>query len=153
MLFSMRTIKSLSGFRSRKEWEEHIWEILTQELAQADAAEKIGQILKLLITESEKKLIINRAVAISMIQQGKSYREIGRLLWLSPTTISALNKSIRQEGRYITSYSRRKNKEEKRKPLTKKEWRRLKIKMWLSALFTLPSPPSITPRAYKKSLE
>ncbi len=114
---------------------------LIKEFAKINSASKIEKMLGMLLTVHEKKQMIKRASAISLLRQGGSYSEIGKSLWLSPTTISAIRKSIRTQTGYISRYTRNKKHEKKQKPLTKEEWDQLRFSLWLGALFTLPPPP------------
>lgn len=150
----MKNIPKIKNFKSRREWEEFIWQRLTEFLVNESTPKTIDKYLRTLLTKNERLQMIKRAVAISMLKQGKSYREIGELLWLSPTTISALRKSMRQEDGYISSYSRSKKKEPNHKPLSKKEWTELRFSLWIETLFTLPPPPPIPshPRSLTRKL-
>lgn len=142
----MKSVPSLDKFKSRKEWEAYIWKKLVSGWSKANSAQEIEKSLNMLITAHEKKQIIKRASAISLLKQGKSYREIGKMLWLSPTTISAIRKSMRAQTGYISCYTRSKKHEKKQKPLTKKEWEQLRFSLWIDALFTFPPPPLPHPR-------
>jgi len=138
-------MKSSKKFKSRKEWEEYAWSHLVDGLARATSAKEIGSSLNILLTAYEKKHMIKRAAAISLLKEGKSYKEIGELLWLSPQTISAIQKSVRAEGMHISRRARAKKKEKLIKPFTKKELARIRFTLWLEMLFTIPAPP-IFPR-------
>jgi|SRR3989344_1897722 len=80
--------------KSRKEWVECIWQEFLKSLLKAQSAKHLKNTLENIISAKEKKYIINRLIAISLIAQGKTYREIGEILWLSPNTISAIKKSF-----------------------------------------------------------
>ena len=144
----MKSVPSVYKFGSRKEWEVHVWKKLVEGLAKATSSQGIERSLEMLVTAHERKQIIKRAAAVSLLRQGKTYREIGEMLWLSPTTISAIRKSMRVGEGYVSRYTRRKKREKLQKPLTKKEWRRLRFKLWIEAIFTLPPPP--TPRRHTR---
>ena len=76
----------INSASSRKEWQKNIWKLL---LANLDTS-----VLNALLTESEKKNITMRAAAIERIMTGASYADIGKELWLSPQTISAIKKGV-----------------------------------------------------------
>ena len=76
-------IKSTS---SKKEWQKSVWKLLIANLDRS--------VLDALLTESEKKNISIRAVAMERIATGASYTDIGKELWLSPQTISAIKKGV-----------------------------------------------------------
>lgn len=142
----MKSIPSKDGFKSKSEWEAHVWTKLSGGFAEAGSALEIEKSLDMLLTAHEKRQIINRAAAISLLKQGMSYREIGRILWLSPTTISSLRKSARNQTGYISRRSRNKKHDPERKPLTEEEWKQLKFDSWLESLFRIPEPPLKHPR-------
>lgn len=137
----MKSVAELQKFRSRNEWKDYIWKKLVEEIVQTVSVKDAEQLLNLLLTVHEKKQMIKRAVAISLLKQGKSYNAIGELLWLSPTTISAIRKSMHERGEYISRYTRNKNHEKKQKRLTTADIERLEFTTKLQALFTLPPPP------------
>ena len=96
-------IPEVSSFRSRKEWEEGCWQkILGSRRA-----------LELIITPHERHDLVMRVAALNFLETGKSYRQIGRELWLSPQTISGIKKSSKEGG--YRSYSERSKKERKPK--------------------------------------
>ena len=142
----MKSIPADNKFKSKNEWESYIWAKIVKGFAESNSAKEIEKSLDMLLTRHEKIQIINRASAISLLKREMSYREIGRMLWLSPQTISAIRKSIRSEGGYTSRYTRNKKSEIKQRPLTKEEWGQLKFDAWLESLFTLPPPPLRHPR-------
>ena len=109
----MKSVPSLNKFKSRGEWEAYIWKKIVSELPKANSVQEIEKLLDMLLTAYEKKQIIKRASAISLLKQGKSYNEIGKLLWLSPQTISAIRKSLRTQAGYISRYMMNKKPEKK----------------------------------------
>jgi uncharacterized protein YerC len=140
----------ISKFKSRKEWENYVWKELLTNLATEHSPRGIQKFTQTLLTTTEKNKIIYRAAAISLLQQGKNYREIGNILWLSSSTISAIRKSVQSSEHYISARTRKKMKEKRKKPLTKEEFKALEIQAWLEGLFTLPAPPIPHPRFRKK---
>lgn len=93
----------IGDYKSRLIWENACWEKI---LSNKD-------LLKIIITPSERHYLVMRATTLDRLQSGKSYRQIGQELWLSPQTISCIKKSIK-ESNYI-SYSERSKKERKPK--------------------------------------
>ncbi|MFH1162338.1 MAG: Trp family transcriptional regulator [Candidatus Jorgensenbacteria bacterium] len=89
---------------SRKEREAQAWKQFIEDLARTSLVKNIEQSLVALTTAHERAQIVKRVAALELLQQGKSYNEIGRILWLSPTTISALRKSARGGAGYVSSY-------------------------------------------------
>lgn len=80
-------IPELNQFTSRKEWEEACWKKLL------DSKEALDRI----VTPSERHNIVLRAAAVHRIRRGASYNKIARELWLSPQTISAIKKGLREK--------------------------------------------------------
>lgn len=86
-------MKNSFKFKSRKEWEGFVWEKFLENIKK-DSSEKATKFLNRLLTNNEKKIIIKRLLTLSLINKGKSYRKIGEILWISPSTISSLKKSV-----------------------------------------------------------
>ena len=103
-----------SEFKSRREWEARAWQMLVRNLAASSSAKNVEQILAALLTANERKQMIRRAAAGLLLLQDKSYREVGRELWLSPTVVSAIRQSL-SEGHYESSYARKRKMKKKKK--------------------------------------
>ena len=142
----MKSVPEIKNFKSRKEWETHVWKKVIEGLGKTNSFKEVEQSLNMLLTSYEKKQIINRAVAISLLRQGRSYSQIGEMLWLSPTTINAIRKSMRAQSGYVSHYTRNKKPEKKQKPLSKEELDQLLFSAKVEAFFTLPPPPLPHPR-------
>lgn len=104
-------MKEPSQFKSRKEWEVFIWEKIVENLSQVKSRKELSNLLKNILTINEKRMIIKRSTAISLIRQGKSYRAISEILWISPGTISAIKKNLIGSEGYKSKYEYTKNKE------------------------------------------
>jgi len=76
---------------SKKEQLKLIWLGLLKEINNP----KLEKFLNTLLSQYEKDIISNRLAALSLIKQGKTYREIGKELWLSSTTISSLKSIVK----------------------------------------------------------
>lgn len=81
-------LPSLNNYPDRKSWEAACWEKIS-------ASEEL---LRLFVTPNERHEIILRIAAGEGLLTGKSYRKIGEELWLAPQTISAIKKSLRENG-------------------------------------------------------
>ena len=66
-----------------------------------------------LTTSRERRNLVLRAAAMDRLITGKSYRQIGKELWLSPQTISGIKKAMRENG--YRSYLERSKKERKKR--------------------------------------
>lgn len=83
-----------SEFGTGKGWEEKIWLKFLEDIGNAGHSHKTIKFLNSILTANEKKLISKRLAALALIRSGKSYKEVGRILWISPSTVSGLKKSI-----------------------------------------------------------
>ena len=98
----MVAIPAVSAYSSRKEWETACWQRLLGSRGWLN-----------LITPYERHNIIMRAAVAHRLSEQTSYKDIGRELWLSSQTISAIKKGI-GEKRY-RSYADRGTTERKKK--------------------------------------
>jgi uncharacterized protein YerC len=94
----------IDKFKSRKELDGYVWNQLVENLAKTLSPRGTESSLTMLTTASERKQITTRAAALELLKQGKSYSEISKVLWLSPTTISAIRKSLRGGKGYVSGY-------------------------------------------------
>jgi len=102
----IETMKKPNLFKSKKEWEEFVWEKIVAELVSSKSSKDINIFLARIIGDYEKKLIIRRLTLALLVQEGLSYSQIGELLWLSPTTISTIKKNLSNSSE---SYKSRRN--------------------------------------------
>lgn len=84
----------MNSFNSRGEWNDFVWDQIANRLALTKSPLEIKRILEQILGDYEKNLLIKRVIAIALIQEGLSYSEIGKLLWLSPSTISSIKKNL-----------------------------------------------------------
>jgi len=85
-------------------WAETLWDKLADRLARIRAKDDIKSILENLISEDEKKTALRRLAILALIREGKSYREIGKILWVSPQTISTVRKNVIGKYKHYKSY-------------------------------------------------
>lgn len=88
-------------FKSRKDWEESIWQRIVKELVGLESENKAKQLLEGLISDYERQLIIRRLTATLLLREGLNYREIGEILWVSPSTISSIKKNLTRKLKFI----------------------------------------------------
>jgi len=110
----MKSTSPTQKFNPRKEREIKAWKEIIKRLARLTSVYDIENFLATLITTHEREQIVKRATAVPLLRQGKSYREIGKLLWLSPATISAIKKATRSKN-YVSTYGWDKPSRTKRK--------------------------------------
>lgn len=89
---------TLNNFNLKKERVNIVWAKLLADIKDPN----LNSALNTLLTSYEKGMIVNRLIALSLIKKGKSYKEIGRELWLSPTTIRSLKRIL--ESKSSTGY-------------------------------------------------
>jgi len=97
------TMPPVGNYSSRAEWEAACWRNLRES----------KELLGTLTTSRERRNLVLRAAAMDRLITGKSYRQIGKELWLSPQTISGIKKAMRENG--YRSYLERSKKERKKK--------------------------------------
>ncbi|MFH1161816.1 MAG: hypothetical protein V1696_00870 [Candidatus Jorgensenbacteria bacterium] len=99
----------VSDYSSRTEWETACWRKLLQS----------KELLRLLVTSHERHNLVMRAAALDRLIAGKSYKQIGRELWLSPQTISGIKKALKEKSyqsyQSYQSYLERSKKERKKR--------------------------------------
>jgi len=111
-------MEKIYGFESGKGWEKQIWHRFLKNVENSNRNNRTAEFLDSILTESEKKFISKRLAALSLIKSGKSYKEIGKILWVSPCTISAISKIVNDLENYQSNREyRAKRKNEKRKGL------------------------------------
>jgi len=93
-------MKNIDKFKSRKNWEEYLWETVLENIARLNTKKELKSFLNSLLSEAEKKNISRRLIVFSLLKQGKTYREIGEILWISPGTIRAIKKSLFDKENY-----------------------------------------------------
>ncbi|KKU91719.1 MAG: hypothetical protein UY23_C0001G0325 [Candidatus Jorgensenbacteria bacterium GW2011_GWA1_48_11] len=96
-------LPSVDKFSSRKEWEDVCSRIILN----------YPDLLRLLMTTHERRVLVVRVAALQAIAAGKNYRQIGQELWLSPQTISGIGKAIKERS-YRSYLERSKNERKKR---------------------------------------
>jgi len=87
-------MKELKEFKSRQEWEKFIWQEIIKTLSQTKSQRELSSVLSRLLSNYEKRMMIRRFIAKELNGSGKTYREIGELIWISPSTISAIKKNL-----------------------------------------------------------
>lgn len=80
--------------KHRTEWRGFLWDNLLQKLTETNSKKQTGRILNSLFSNYEKKIVVKRLAALALIRSGIGTREIIRVLWMSPATVSALKKSL-----------------------------------------------------------
>ena len=134
-------MESFSNFKSRKEWEEFIWQKFTERLKNTKTSEQLKEILESVLGSREKNFMIKRLIAIALISQNKTYREIGEIIWLSPNTISSVKKNLFRKSIY-SGYKKSDIKfyKNNKKKISKKEWADAALDL-LNLFDRIPLPP------------
>ena len=87
-------ISKILNTKHRTEWEKAVWSEIVNYLANAKSKKDFKEILGKLLSEDEKRIIVNRMAVLALVRSGGSYSEIGNLLWVSPVTISTIKKNF-----------------------------------------------------------
>lgn len=85
--------KPLIG-RSAEKWSDLLWDKFLDKLSKAKSKKELRLMLEKLLAEGEKKMVARRLAVIALLRSGKSYQEIGEILWISPNTVSTIKKNI-----------------------------------------------------------
>jgi len=109
-------MKSFKDFQKehRTDWQDFIWKLFLEKISGNASKKETAEMLGSVISNYEKQMIVRRIAALALINEGKSYKEIGRILWLSPRTISTLKKNLSSQSlvykssRRFKSFSREK---------------------------------------------
>ena len=97
--------------RQAEKWQEQLWKKLLYRIAQVHSKEVVEYILKKLLSDHEKRILLKRLAVIALIKSGRSYREISEILWLSPNTVSMIKKNFFDSTlQHVSYYASRKKK-------------------------------------------
>ena len=116
----MERFKSLDNFSSRQKWKDYLWQELTRKFSELKSVRQTEIFLNKLLTKKEKDVLIKRLMIMVLIQKGKSYSEMSEMLWLSPNTISAIKKGLKN-SEYKSYFEIFKNKKINNKTIDKKQ--------------------------------
>lgn len=129
-----------------------MWQKFIEILEKKRGRNYLNKFLNNFFSEHEKKAVIKRLAAIALIRQGKTYKEIGEILWLAPNTISSIRKSLRNSQCYKSYRWFRQEKEKKAlknlKPTKGVSW----FESFCDAFPNIILPPPKTGRGRWKSL-
>lgn len=105
---------------SKKERVNLVWSKLLKDITNPE----LEILLNTLLSQYEKDIIANRLIAVSLIKQGKTYKEIGEELWLSSSTIRSLKRMLENKSakEYQTYRQVKKATKEKIEKNRKKEY-------------------------------
>ena len=90
--------------KSAEHWQKQLWEKLIYKVASAKSPKETKKILENLISDYEKKVILRRLAVTALVGSGKTYQEIGEILWMSPQTISTAKKNLFVSSHNYKSY-------------------------------------------------
>lgn len=91
-----------------------MWNVICTHLIASKSTKTFEGALGKLLSADEKQAIINRVAILALIRTGKSYSEIGELLWVSPVTISTIKKNFVDKSGHYKSRRAFSTKEKKR---------------------------------------
>ncbi|MDO8664862.1 MAG: Trp family transcriptional regulator [Candidatus Liptonbacteria bacterium] len=97
------TIPEREKYSSRKEWEEVLWQKISES----------KELLSTLLTSYERRNLIVRAAILKGLSLGKGQRQLSRELSVSLQTINSVKKAITEKS--YRSYSERGKKERKKR--------------------------------------
>ncbi len=89
--------KRLSG-KSAEEWQESLWDIFIDALLKIKSRQELKKAIAGLFSAQERSFMLRRLATTALLKEGKSYQEIGEILWISPSTISAIKRHLINHG-------------------------------------------------------
>ncbi len=98
-------MKTFERFKSREEWENYLVENFLETVEKISSHQKIVSFLDNLLSDEEKRDISRRLAVIALLREGKTYKEISEILWISPGTISAIKKTLLNYKNYRSKHS------------------------------------------------
>lgn len=87
-------VENIKKFGTRKDWKEAAWRTFVRRIAKTKDVRELSYMLAVCVSRPERTRIVRRVMALARLIEGKSYRAIGRELWLAPQTISAIKKGF-----------------------------------------------------------
>lgn len=93
--FNMKRSVNDKDFQSkhRTEWKNFLWQRFLEKLTTTRILKETNRIVGSLFSAYEKDLITKRIAVLVLLRSGMGVREISRVTWVAPQTISALKKS------------------------------------------------------------
>ena len=116
--YMIKKVPKVEAYETRKDWEIATLQEVAKQLSQLNPSQ-IHALLTLALSDSERSLFIRRIAGIDRLQSNKSYKEIGRELWLSPQTVSSLKKALAGK-QYVSNWPRAKEQQRARE---RTKWR------------------------------
>lgn len=90
--------------KEAEKWQEELWEKLVDKISATSSRTETKKILENLLSNYEKRTVLRRLAVKALVQSGKTYQEIGEILWMSPQTISTTKKNILSKQDNYKSY-------------------------------------------------
>ncbi len=87
-----------------EQWQKQLWEKLMNKITSVKSPKETKKILGNLISDYEKKVVLRRLAVTALVKSGKTYQEIGEILWMSPQTISTMKKNLFGNSNNYKSY-------------------------------------------------
>ncbi len=112
-------MKKVERFKSRKELENYLVERFLEIIKKIDSPKEIAIFLSNLLSDKEKNILSRRLAVTALLKEGKTYKEISEILWISPATISAIKKSLLNSKNYRSNYNLYTNKKAEEEKNTK----------------------------------
>lgn len=90
--------------KSAEDWTEGLWLELIEKVGEAKDKNSVRRLIEHLLSNDEKKMVAKRIGVMALLREGKSYKEISEILWLSPNTISTIKKNMLDSKENYKSY-------------------------------------------------
>ena len=95
---------------ANKKLEERVWQKFLEKMKLAVSSKNAGEALEILLSFYEKKELMRILAIISLLNEGRTYREISEILGVSHQTIRAVKKCLLENSSKFYNPYRRKEK-------------------------------------------
>ena len=80
---------------------DDIWEQFFKSVKKTNSSQEFKKIIELLFSDVEKVMIEKRLAIVCLLKDGKSYKEVGRLIDVSSATISFVKQGFKRNKNYL----------------------------------------------------
>jgi len=90
--------------RAADQWMEIVWERILERTSGSHSKSEVKKFLESLLSEKERRFLLRRLAVVALLRSGKSYKDIGRILWVSPQTISTIKRNFLGKSKQYRSH-------------------------------------------------
>lgn len=87
-----------------KKIKEDAWHQFFKVVKKADSSGELKDIIEALFSETEKVMIEKRLAIVCLLKDGRSYKEVGRLIDVSSATISFVKQGFKRNKNFLAKH-------------------------------------------------